>query len=96
MRRHLEGAHFDQTQPSCRAVRRVELVDTEFGSMRVAGDVYQEIAKDSIDQPGRAFALVCVIQNIESQLQLIDGIRTSLVDTWRLTRWADEHSGKKI
>ena len=53
MRRHLEGAHLQEPQPPARGVGRVQLVDAEFGAMRVAGDVDQQIAQQPVDEPGR-------------------------------------------
>ena len=49
---------FQQTQPSGRAVRRIEFVDAELGAMRVAGDIDQQVAEDAVHQPRRALARV--------------------------------------
>ncbi len=45
MRRHFEAAEFDQALPARGAVRRVELVDAELGTMGVAGDVGEQVAE---------------------------------------------------
>ena len=46
-------AELDQPEPAGRAVGRVELVDADFGAMRAAGDVDEQIAEDPVDQPRR-------------------------------------------
>ena len=53
MRRHFEGAEFQQAEAAGRAVGRIEFVDAEFGAVGVAGDVDQQIAQQAVDQPGR-------------------------------------------
>ena len=53
MRRHLEGTELDEAQAAHGTVRRVELVDADFGPMRVAGHVDEQVAQQAIDQPGR-------------------------------------------
>src|ERR687891_1456836 len=39
VRRHLKGAHLNQSQTPGGAVRRVQFVDAKFGAVGVAGDV---------------------------------------------------------
>src|SRR5262245_15372746 len=56
MWRHLESTHLDQTESSRRTVRLIELVDTELRAMRVACHIHEQVSKDSIHQPGRAFS----------------------------------------
>src|SRR5258708_35275097 len=58
MRRHLEGAHLDETEAAGGAVGRVELVYAELGAMGVAGHVDQEIAEDAVDEPRRHLAVL--------------------------------------
>src|SRR5262249_25457264 len=71
MRRHLERTHLDETEPSCRAVRRIQLVDAEFRAMCVACDIHKKITKDSIDQPWRAFGATCTVDETERHLQFV-------------------------
>src|SRR5215475_14140508 len=56
MRRHLERPHLHKTEPARRAVGRVELIDAEFGTMRVAGHVDQQVSENPVDQPRRTIA----------------------------------------
>ena len=53
VRRHFERAELDQAEPAGRAVRRIELIDADFGAMRVARDIDQQVAEEAIDQPWR-------------------------------------------
>src|SRR5262249_53895150 len=55
MWRHLESTHLDQTESSCRTVRGVELVDAELCAMRVPCPIHEQVSKDSIHEPRRAF-----------------------------------------
>ncbi len=57
VRRHLERAEFDETEPPCWPVRRIQLVDADFRAMRVAGHVDQQVAEDPIDEPRRRRAI---------------------------------------
>jgi len=59
VRRHLEGAQLEKPQPSGRTVRELELVDAELRTMRIAGHVDQEIAKQTIDEPWRTLLARC-------------------------------------
>ena len=43
--------NLDQAEPAGRAVRRIELVDADFGAMGIAGDVDQDVPEQAIDQP---------------------------------------------
>jgi hypothetical protein len=45
MRRHLERAHLEQSTTPGVGVGRIQLVDAELGSMRVAGDVGQQVTE---------------------------------------------------
>src|SRR3989442_1311724 len=96
MGRHLESSHFHETEPSCRAVRRIELIDAKLSPVRVAGYIHEKIAKNSIDQPRRDLIAARLIQNLESKLQFIYCVGTSFVDARSLACRADESSRKKI
>ena len=51
MRRHLESAQFQQTQPAAWTVGAVQLVDAELGPVGVAGDVGQQVPQRPVDDP---------------------------------------------
>ena len=92
MRWHLERAELDETKPAGRAVRRIELVDADLGTMRVATDVDQQMAENAIDQPRRRRATLLRLHFGERDLQLIELIVAGLVDARRLTGRADEQT----
>src|SRR5881392_3858805 len=48
VRRHFKGAQLDETEPAAAGLGRVELVDAEFGPVRVARHVDEQVAKDSV------------------------------------------------
>ena len=99
VRRHLEGAHLEQAEAAGRAVGRIELVDAELGAVGVAGDVDQEIAQQSIDQPRRRLPgldLGDASELGERDLDLVDRVVPRLVDARRLARRADEHAGEQV
>ena len=86
MRRHFEGAHFDEAEPPAAAVGRIQLVDAKFGAMRVAGDVDQKISEQPIDEPRRRLGSG-LGELPERDLELVEGIVARLVDARRLARW---------
>ena len=49
--RHFERAELDQTKPAGWTIRRIQLVDADLGAVCVAGDVNQQVAEQTIDQP---------------------------------------------
>src|SRR5205814_9258271 len=51
VRRHFERTEFDEAEPAGWSVGREQLVDADFSAMGVAGDVDQEIAKQTVDEP---------------------------------------------
>ncbi len=52
--RHLEGAEFDEAKAPRGAIRRKHLVDADFGAMRIAGNVGEQIAEQPVDEPTAA------------------------------------------
>ena len=99
MRRHLEGAEFDQSQAAGRAIGRIQFVDGKFRAVRVAGQVHQQIAQQAIDHPG----LVAGLQGrqhgvhlLECNRQLVQVVVARLVDPRRLAGWPDEGSRKQV
>src|SRR5205823_14917643 len=99
MRRHLESAEFEQTQPPGRALRRIELVDRELGAMRVAGEIGEEVTQQTIDQPrlrGVLAGAVLAFELLEGDLEFVESIVARFIDARRLTGRADEKARKKI
>ena len=94
VRRHLERPQLDEALPAAAAVRIVELVDAELGSMRVACDVNQQVAEDAIDQPWRS--AVPFAESRKRDLQLVNRIVARLVHAWMLTRRAEEQPGEQV
>src|SRR5215813_11161968 len=96
MRRHFEGSHLDETEAAGGAVRRVQLVDAKLSAMRVAGHIYQKVAKDSVYQPRGTLFAPRTVQQAESQLQLVHGIGPRFIDPGRLACGPDEHARKEV
>jgi hypothetical protein len=48
MGRHFKRPHFNQPQPPIAGFRRIELIDAKFRAMRIAGDIDQQMAKETI------------------------------------------------
>ena len=53
VRRHVERAQFEDAQAAGRGVGRIQLVDAEFGTMGVAGEIDQQVAQQAVDQSWR-------------------------------------------
>ena len=98
MRGHLERAELEQSEATRRAVRAVQLVDAKFSAMRVAGDVDQQIAEQTIDEPWRSLppGPTVGVELPEREIELVNAVVSGLVDAGRLARWADEHPGEEI
>ena len=96
MRRHFEAAELDQAQPPGRAVGRIKLVDADFGAVRVAGHVGQQIAEDAVDQPGRDIARRAVGHFAEGDFQFVERVVARFVDARRLAGRADEQAREQI
>ena len=97
MRRHLEAAKLDKAKAPCGPVRRIELVDTDFGAVRVACYVRQHVAQQTVDQPGRRRVACARRWDLrKGDLQLIERVSARLVDPRRLARRADKEAGEKI
>ena len=92
--RHLEAAELDQPEPARAAVGRVELIDAELRPMRVAADVDENVAKDAVDQPGRAPPLFR--NQVAGQLQLVEAVVARFIDARGLACRSDRQAGKKI
>ena len=96
IRRHFERAEFHQPQAPCRTVGRIALVDADFGAMRIAAHVDEQIAIEPVHQPDRKGALARHRRIGECDLQFIKRVMTRLIDAWRLARRADEHAGEQV
>ena len=95
VRRHFEGAHFQEPQATGSRIRRIQFVDTEFGAMGIAGRIDQQVAQDAIEFPRRAGAGILAHQALDCgkrNLDFIDRIVARLVNAWRLAGRADEHA----
>src|SRR6185436_14748808 len=64
--------------------------------MRVARNVHEKVSKHAVHQPWWAISRTRVVQSGESQFQFVNRIRTSFIHSRRLTRRADERSGKEV
>ena len=93
--RHFKAAKFDQTQPAGGAIGGIKLVDTDFGTVSVAGDIDQEVAQQPVGQPWRRYG-PCGRYLLQRHFQFIKRIMAGLVDPWCLRRGADEQAGKQI
>ena len=93
--RHFEGTQLEQPQPPGRAIGRIQLVDAEFGAMRIAGHVDEQIAEQPIDEPGRARD-PGRRQLAKGDLELTQRVISRFVQAWRLRRGADEQAGEQI
>src|SRR5215831_15509353 len=85
VRRHLEGAELDESEPAVRPVGSVELVDGELGAVRVAGEIDEQVPQQPIDQPG-SLALLRLGEHalhlLEGDVELVEGVVPGLVDAW--------------
>ena len=95
VRRHLERTEFDQPEPAGRAIGRIELVDADFGAMRIAGDIDQNVPEQAIHQPQRG--LDSRRRHVgQRDLKFIEAVVTRLIDARRLAGRTDEHAGEQI
>ena len=95
MRRHLEGAEFDEAEAPHRAFRRVELVDADFGPVGIAGRVHQQVAEEAIDQPGLDGA--ARLRDLSQRdLEFVERFVPGFVDPRRLAGWPNELPGEHI
>ena len=96
VRRHFESAEFDKPEPPGRAVRRIELVDADFGAMGVAGNVDQQIAEQPVDQPQRKRSARPAPACWRARSPFRRAIVPRLVDARRLAGRPDEQPGEQI
>src|SRR5262249_2633103 len=97
VRRHLEGAHFDQAESAAAVLRGEELVDAELGAMAVAGSIAEQVPKQAVAQPRRrvAEAADVSVQFLEGDFQFVERIMAGFVDARRLRRGPDEEAAEK-
>ena len=99
VRRHFEGAKFQQAEPPGRAVRRIQLVDGKLGAVGVAGEVHEEISQQPVHQPGlRGFAAGGgeAVHFLERDFQFVQVVVARLVHARRLTGRPDEQAGEQV
>ena len=94
MRRHFEGAKFQQSQSARRCIGREQLVDAKLGSMGVACQIGQQMAKHAVDQPRRAAAAIGNL--LKRDLELVQTVVPRFVDPRRLARRPDECSAEQM
>src|SRR6266581_727354 len=95
--RHLERSKLHQAKPAGRTVGRKQLVDADLRPVRVAGDVDQQMAEQTIDQPRQWLRPVSRSRHgCHRDLQLIEQVVPCFVDAWRLAGRANEKAGKEI
>ena len=95
VRRHLERPEFEDAQPAPFAVRAEQLVDTELGTVRVAGEVDEQMPYQSVDRPRRDVGTL-TFQLGERDLQFVDGVDAPFVDPRGLARRTDELAGEQV
>ena len=92
--RHFKAAQFEQAVAARGAVGREELVDAEFGPVRVAGDIGEDVAEDAVDEPRRDVAEIGHLA--EGELQFVEGVVARLVDAGHLAGRAEEDAGEEV
>ncbi|MCY1214496.1 hypothetical protein D9M72_263100 [compost metagenome] len=99
MRRHLEGAQFQQAEAAGAGVGRVELVDAELAAVRVARHVDQDVAQRAVDQPrGHVLAVDLAVLGdfLQRNFELVDLVVARFVHARRLAGRADEHAREQV
>ena len=70
---HFEGAKLHQSQPAAGAVGRKQLVDAKLRPVRVAGHVHEQVAQDTIDNPGELGAVFRQLRELKEQCEKVLG-----------------------
>jgi hypothetical protein len=98
--RHFEPAKLDEAETAGRAIGREELVDADFGAVRVARHIDQQVAEQPIDQPRLRLFGRPVGERIghlrQCDFQLVQPVVPCLVDPRRLAGRADEQAREKV
>src|SRR5262249_13849784 len=84
-----------EPEPPARGLRRVELVDAELGTVRVAGEVDEQVPEDPVDEPG-GNVRPARRQRRERDVELLELGIAPLVDARMLRRRADEEAGEEV
>ena len=99
VRRHLEGAHLQQSQAASGGVGRVQLVDAELAAVGVAGDVDEDVAQTPIHEPRRhrftPFG-ASFVNLLQRNFQLVQLVVACLVHARRLAGGADEQAAEQV
>jgi hypothetical protein len=82
-------------EPAGGAVGRIELVDADFGAVRVAGDIDQDVPEQAVDQPQRRLDTRRRHMG-QRDLEFVEPVMAGLVDARRLAGRPDEHAGEQI
>ena len=83
MWRHLEGPQLEDPQAATFGVGAEEFVDAELGSVCVAGEIDEQMSKQSVDDPWWSFVAESV-EFGECDLQFVERVSSALVDTAEL------------
>ena len=96
VRRHFETAQLQQSEAPRRGVRRVQLVDAEFGPVSVAGTVDQDVPEDPIDQPRRNARFTHPRNLAEGDVQFVQAVAAGFGDARRLAGGPDKQPREHI
>ncbi|CAB4899819.1 unannotated protein [freshwater metagenome] len=98
MRRHLESAKFEQTEPAAGGVGAVQLVDAELGTVRVPGDVGEQVPQRPIDDPRRCRTVSTgqTLDLAERNLELVERLLTTFVGSGGLRGGTDESTREQV
>src|SRR5690349_11885442 len=74
---------------------REEFVNADLGTVGVAGDIDEQVAKEDVAQPGRGRLLLPGCERAaEGDLELVEGVVAGLVDAGGLGRRTHEEPGE--
>jgi len=96
---HLEAPELDDAEASALGVGAEQLVDAELGSMRVAGEVDEEVPQKAIGLPQRHVPVAFggeAIELGERGLELVQAVVARFVDAGSLARGADEPTREQV
>jgi hypothetical protein len=86
VRRHLEGAHFDEPEAARAGFGRVEFINGKLGAVGVAAGVNEQVAEQPVAQPRRRVpqAAGVAFELLERDFQFVQRIVPRLVHARRL------------
>jgi len=74
---------------------RAEFIDADFSAVGVAGDVDQQIAEQSIDEPWSDPAGAGFRDLFKGGFKFVEGVASAFVDSRSLTGWSNKQAGKQ-